>query len=162
MYRGFHCLCQGQDRGPDLRAKDASSALVHACSVASVCPALCDPMDCRRPDSSIMGFSRQEYWSGLPCPPPGDLPDPGIEPASLMSPALAGRFFTTSVTGETLQCFYPLVVARVLGVLCQKLGQRPIEIFSVISQLTSQGHCCRVRRGQRSPWHRLGRALALL
>ena len=47
-----------------------------------------------------MGFSRHEYWSGLPCPPPGDLPDPGIEPASLMSPALAGGFFTTSVTWE--------------------------------------------------------------
>ena len=45
-----------------------------------------------------MGFSRQEYWSGLPCPPPGDLPDPGIEPASLTSPALAGGFFTTSAT----------------------------------------------------------------
>ncbi|CAI9158760.1 unnamed protein product [Rangifer tarandus platyrhynchus] len=45
-----------------------------------------------------MGFSRQEYWSGLPCPPPGDLPDPGIEPTSLMSPALAGGFFTTSTT----------------------------------------------------------------
>ena len=43
-----------------------------------------------------MGFSRQEYWSGLPCPAPGDLPDPGIEPTSLTSPALAGRFFTTS------------------------------------------------------------------
>ena len=42
-----------------------------------------------------MGFSRQEYWSGLPCPPPGDLPDPGIKPMSLMSPALAGGFFTT-------------------------------------------------------------------
>ena len=42
-----------------------------------------------------VGLSRQEYWSGLPCPPPGDLPDPGIKPASLMSSALAGRFFTT-------------------------------------------------------------------
>ena len=41
-----------------------------------------------------MGFSRKEYWSGLPCPPPGDLPHPGIK---LMSPALAGRFFTISV-----------------------------------------------------------------
>ena len=40
-----------------------------------------------------MGFSRQEYWSGLPCPLPGDLPDPGINPAFLMSPALAGGFF---------------------------------------------------------------------
>ena len=45
-------------------------------------------------------FSRQEYWSGLPCPPPGDLPDPGMEPVSLMSPALAGGFFTTSATSE--------------------------------------------------------------
>ena len=42
------------------------------------------------------GFSRQEYWSGLPCPPPGDLPNPGIKPASLKSPALAGEVFTTS------------------------------------------------------------------
>ena len=42
-----------------------------------------------------MGFSRQEYWSGLPCPPPGNLSDPGSQSASLMSPALAGRFFTT-------------------------------------------------------------------
>ena len=47
-----------------------------------------------------MGFSRQEYWSGLPYPPPGDLPYPGIEPASLTSPALAGRLFTTSTTWE--------------------------------------------------------------
>ena len=42
-----------------------------------------------------IGFSRQEHWSGLPLPAPGDLPDPGIEPTSLVSPALAGRFFTT-------------------------------------------------------------------
>ena len=42
-------------------------------------------------DLLSMGFSRQEYWSGLPCPSPGDLPDPGIEPTSLMSPALAGE-----------------------------------------------------------------------
>ena len=53
---------------------------------------------CQAPLS--MGFSRQEYWSGLPCPPPGDLPDPGIEPVPSMSPALAGRFFTTSATWE--------------------------------------------------------------
>ena len=46
----------------------------------------------------FMGFSRQEYWSGSPCPLPGDLPDPGMEPASLMSPALAGRFFIWGVS----------------------------------------------------------------
>ena len=45
-----------------------------------------------------MGFSRQEYQSGLPCPPPEDLTNPGIKPASLMSSALAGGFFTTSAT----------------------------------------------------------------
>ena len=47
-----------------------------------------------------MGFPRQEYWSQLPFPPPGDLPDSGIEPTSLASPALAGGFFTTSATWE--------------------------------------------------------------
>ena len=44
------------------------------------------------------GFSKHEYWCGLPWPPPGDLPNPGIERESLISPALAGRFFTTSTT----------------------------------------------------------------
>ena len=50
-----------------------------------------------------MGFSRQECWSGLPCPPPVDLPNPGIEPTSLMSPTLAGGFFTASATWEAWQ-----------------------------------------------------------
>ena len=48
-----------------------------------------------------MEFSRQKYWSGEPFPSPGDLPDPGIEPASLASPALAGRFFTAEPLGKT-------------------------------------------------------------
>ena len=47
-----------------------------------------------------MGFSSQEYWSGLLCPPAGDLPNPGIKPISLMSPALTGRFFTTESSGK--------------------------------------------------------------
>ena len=50
-----------------------------------------------------MEFSRQESWSGLPFSPPGDLPDPGIKPGSLMSPVLAGGFFTTGATWEA-QC----------------------------------------------------------
>ena len=59
-----------------------------------------------------VGFSRQEYWSGFLCPPLGDLPDPGFEPTSLMSPALADRFFTTSATWEappTTQTFLNMV-----------------------------------------------------
>ena len=74
---------------------------VCACVCAHLCTTLCDPMDytvCKAPLS--IGFPRQEYWSGLPFPSPGDLPDPGIEPMSLMSPASAGRFFTTSTTWE--------------------------------------------------------------
>ena len=68
---------------------------------------LCDPMDCSPPGSSVHGFSRQEYWSGLPYPPPGDLPDPGIEPASLTSPVLAGGSFSTSPTWDgSLQLTY--------------------------------------------------------
>ena len=51
-----------------------------------------------------MKFSRQEYYSGLPCSPPGDLPNPGIKPSSLTSPALAGMFFTISATWEALKC----------------------------------------------------------
>ena len=47
-----------------------------------------------------MGFSRQEYWSGLLCPLPGDLPDPGIKPESLKYPALVDRFFTTGAIWE--------------------------------------------------------------
>ena len=49
-----------------------------------------------------MGFSKQEYWSGLPCPPPGDLPNPGVEPAPLMFPALGDGFFITSTTWKDL------------------------------------------------------------
>ena len=52
------------------------------------------------------GFFRQEYWSGLLCPPPGDLLNPEIKPTSLMSPALADRFFTTSSTREALCGLY--------------------------------------------------------
>ena len=51
-----------------------------------------------------MGFSRQEYWSGLPCPPLGDLSDPGIELRALMSPSLAGGSFTISATWEAHRC----------------------------------------------------------
>ena len=63
-----------------------------------LCPVLCDPKDHQAPLS--MGLSRQGYWSRLPCPSPGYLPGPGIEPASLTSSTLAGRFFTASATWE--------------------------------------------------------------
>ena len=52
-----------------------------------------------------MGFSRQEYWSGLPLPPPEDLPNPGIKPMSPVSPALAGGCFTTEPPGKTVYIY---------------------------------------------------------
>ena len=75
--------------------------VVCACKVTSVMSDSLRPyglLACQVPLST--GFSWQEYWSGLPCPPPGNLPDPGIKSMSLTSPALAGRFFTTSTIWE--------------------------------------------------------------
>ena len=58
-------------------------------------------MDCVAHQAPLsLKYSKQEYWSGLPCPPPGDLPDSGIESVSLASPTLAGGFFTTILAWE--------------------------------------------------------------
>ena len=62
-----------------------------------------------------MKLSRQEYWSGLPCPPPGGLPDPGIKPGSFTSPMLAGVFFATSATWEV---YFALHKNLFLLILC--------------------------------------------
>ena len=74
--------------------------MLHVCLCAQSCLTLCDPMDCTPPGSSVCGISQARYWSELPFPPPGDLPDPGIEPKSLASSALAGGFFTTAPPGK--------------------------------------------------------------
>ena len=66
---------------------------------AQLCPALCDLKDCS-PLGSSVGFSRQECWSGLPCPAPGDFADTGIKPTSLASLGLAVGFFTTELPDE--------------------------------------------------------------
>ena len=65
-----------------------------------LCPTLNDPwtVDCQGP--LFLGFPRQEYWSGLPFPTPGDLPDQGIQPVSPVSSALVGGFFTTTPLGK--------------------------------------------------------------
>ena len=82
------CLVHMHDRELGLTLPSG----MYSHSVAKLYQTLCDLMDCSLPGFSLsMGFPRQEYRSGLPFPTPGDLPNPGIEPAS---PALAGRFFT--------------------------------------------------------------------
>ena len=72
------------------------------CSAVQSCPTLCAPWTIAHQVPLSMALSKQEYWHGLPFLSPGDLPDPGIEPASLVSPALAGRFLTTSATWQAL------------------------------------------------------------
>ena len=67
---------------------------VYVCAKSlQLCPTLCDPIALTVASQTPLstGFSRQEYWSGLPCSPPGDLPNPEIKPTSLMPPALIGR-----------------------------------------------------------------------
>ena len=69
-----------------------------------------------------VGFSRQEYWSGLPCAPPGDLPHPGMEPVSLTSSALAGRIFTTSATWDA---FCSAKSLQSCSILCDSIDSSP-------------------------------------
>ena len=65
-------------------------------------PTLCNPKDCSLPGSSVHGILQQEYWSGLSCPSPRDLSNPGIKPTSLTPAAFADRFSTTSATWEAI------------------------------------------------------------
>ena len=69
---------------------------VYMCALLQLCLTLCNPVDCSLPGSSVHGILQARYgffnWNGSPCPPPGDLPDPGIKNESLMSPTLAGGF----------------------------------------------------------------------
>ena len=85
------------------------NACMHVCLVAQSCLTFCYPMDCSPPGSSVhgilqaplsMGFSRQEYWNGLPFPSPGDLDDSGIKPASPVSPALQADSLPTQPSGK--------------------------------------------------------------
>ena len=97
-------------------------------------------MDCSLPGSSSLEFSRQEYWSGLQWPPPGDLPSPGIEPSSLLSPELAGMFFTTNTTWEApTLCFY---WSRILGACSLSKGAEKKKTRLVLSRSSSVSHPC--------------------
>ena len=82
-------------------------------SVTQSYPNLCESMDCVACQASLsMGFSRQEHWSGLPLPSPGDLPNPGIKPLSPVSPTLAGGFFTTEPPGKPHSLIYNFKILR--------------------------------------------------
>ena len=94
----FYFCCEPLDH----QVRSLESEKVKAL-VAQVCLTLCDPMDCRLTGSFSMGFSRQEYWSGLPFPSPGDLPDPGIKP---VSPALQADSLPSEPQGRPKKSYY--------------------------------------------------------
>ena len=86
------CCDETKNRGTYTRVALGTTKLLWLACVCTqllqLCLTLCDPMTVARLASLSRGFSRQEYWSGLQCPPPGNLPDPGIEPESPAAPAL--------------------------------------------------------------------------
>ena len=95
-----------------------------------------------------MGFSRQEYQSQLPCPPLGDLSDPGIEPVTLMSPALAGRLSTISATGEAP----PLPQTHYL--LSTYFVPELHDVLEEVESKREGGPACRfLPQPQDQPWH---------
>ena len=94
-----------------------------------------------------MGFPRQEYWSGLAFPSPGALPDPGIKPASLVSPALTGGFFITSTTWEAL-CVYTHTHVHVhvcvcmCNIFCLLMGMGCLHVLAIVnSAVVNIGVC---------------------
>ena len=92
---------------------------------------------CQAPLS--MGFSMQEYWSGLLCPPPGDLPDPGIELKSLMSAALTGGFLTTTTTWEAQCSTIPCLIRDV----CYRLTEKWIfVVHPILNWAIVNLQCC--------------------
>ena len=80
-----------------------------------------------------MGFSRQKYWSGFLCPPPGDLHDPGIEAMNLVSAALACRFFTTSTTWEAQYFVYSTFILQ--SIESDRMYHAHISFFKKVLQL---------------------------
>ena len=93
-----------------------------------------------------MGFSRQEHWSGLPCPPPGGLPHPRMESASLTSPALVGRFFITSATWEARNIYKE---NRIMKTIFMSL----VDVRVCLLEFTRGGSCSVIHLLQ---YHKIG------
>ena len=123
-------------------AESKLSVCVCVCVCAQLCLTLCSSMDCNQPGSSVLEFPRREYWSGLPFPTPGYLPDPGIEPTS---PALAGGFFTTGATREAqalhAQCYFIRKHER--DTICGKV-QNPLGVWvgAFVSEMDASKPSC--------------------
>ena len=110
-------------------------ALYTVCGVpAQSCLTVCDPMDCSPPGSSVHVILQARILEWFPFPSPGDLPDPGIKPLFLASPALTGRFFTSWAAGEAPLCIQSVFVVYLFYTWqCVSLNPK-LLIFSPTSQ----------------------------
>ena len=106
------------------------------CLAAQPCPTLCDPMDCSPTGTCPWGFSRQEDWSGLPCPSPGDLPNAGIEPGS---PTLQADSLLTEPPGKPKNTGVGSLPFLQGIFLTQKLNQGLLHCRRILYQLSYQG-----------------------
>ena len=120
--------------------------LMHACLVIQSCSTLCNPMDCSCQAPLSAGLFKQEYWNGLPFPPPRDLPDPGTEHVSPESSSLASGFLTTEPPGNFLivvqspsrvQLFVTPWTAAHQASLSFTISQSRLKLMSLESVMTS-------------------------
>ena len=128
-------LCTTMDSWNYLSFGKGEFHLPSVCSSVQLCRLFVTPWTVAHQAPLCMGFPRQEHWSVLPCPPPGDLPNPGLGPTSLVSPALPGGLFTTAPSGKPslqtdLRISKGLVKEAGLGVL--RAGLHP-DIYHVMS-----------------------------
>ena len=151
-----HALLQGifptQGSNPCLLHWQVDSLPLSVCSVACCVQPFVAPWTVARQAPLSTGFSRKEYWRGLPCPSPGDLPDPGIKPLSLLSPALTVGFFTTSTTWEAHEIAYLFSSAVVLALAPTLASSHPrtspflhligLARLPVVHCLLGGGCCC--------------------
>ena len=111
---------------------------MRACSVAQSCPALCGLLDCNPPGSLVHGLFRQGYWNGLPFPPPGDPPHPGIKPMSSVSPALTGGLSTTEASGKPFylvqRARFHIIFSTPIFVLCLRTTNTLYKVTTVDSK----------------------------
>ena len=105
---GFSLVCMTH---PSLQhigcSKNARALRAHVHVLAQSCPTLCDPMDCTLQAPLSKGFSRQEYWRGLPFPPPGDLSDPGVSRVSCIGGRILYHWATWEALYEHKTCDFP-------------------------------------------------------
>ena len=113
-------------KGKDINFGDRKLGAI-VCYWAQSCSTLCGPVDIASQAPLSMAFSRQEYWGGLTCPPPEDLPEPRIKLMSLMSPALAVGFFTTGTTWK-----------------CQREKDQSLNTDNTVYQKCDLGKCLNI------------------